>query len=247
MTALGQPGYKFHFMKYVTSKNIIILLLIAAVIFLWDPFNCRSKPAVLDIDPVEERDVRVDTIIEKDIRERDSVIALQKKAEKESIRWKDLKEEADDKIDMLKSKVEDKISEAPCPDEYKNDLTKDFSKYQNAISESQKACQKSLLAKDKEISLAKSSSELKSATIEQLKKEMAGCLKDTKKAVDFAKNRSRNELYAGISLNVYPIPGYGVDLGIKMKNGWMFEARALQMDGRTFGQVSAKHTINLKK
>lgn len=234
-------------MKYVTSKNIIILLLIAAVIFFWDPFNCRRKPAVLDIDPVELREVRLDTIYEKDTRGTDSVIALQKKAEKESMHWQDLKEEADDKIDILKRKVEGKIADAPCPDEYKNDLTKDFSKYQNAVSESQKACQKSLLAKDKEISLAKSSSELKSATIDQLKKEIAGCMKDTKKAVDFAENRARNELYAGIALNVYPVAGYGVTVGIKMKNGWMFDAQAMQMQGKTFGQISAKHTINLRK
>lgn len=230
----------------LNSKNILIALLIVVAVFLFWQWKCKSKP-VLDIDPVEQRKVRIDTIIEKDTRGTDSVAALQIKAESESELWKDYAQELEGKYTRLEKQVENKIKDAPCPDEYVNDLTKDFSQLQIAIRDKDKACQKSLLAKDKEISLAKSSSELKSATIDQLKKEMAGCMKDTKKAVDFAENKARNELYVGTSFNVYPVAGYGVTVGIKMKNGWMFDAQAMQMQGKTYGQISAKHTINLRK
>lgn len=229
----------------LNSKNILIALLIVVAVFLFWQWKCKSKP-VLDIDPVEQRKVRIDTIIEKDTRGTDSVAALQIKAESESELWKDYAQELEGKYTRLEKQVENKIKDAPCPDEYVNDLTKDFSQLQIAIRDKDKACQKSLLAKDKEISLAKSASDLKSATIDQLKKEMAGCMKDTKKAVDFAENRARNELYAGIALNVYPVAGYGVTVGIKMKNGWMFDAQAMQMQGKTFGQISAKHTIRFR-
>lgn len=224
---------------------LIALLIVIAIFFFWQ-WKCKSKP-VLDIDPVEQREARVDTILEKDTRAEDSIAALQIKAESESELWKDYAQELEGKYTRLEKQVGSKIKDAPCPDEYVNDLTKDFSQLQIAIRDKDKACQKSLLAKDKEISLAKSANDIKSATIDQLKKEMAGCMKDTKKAVDLAENRARNELYAGIALNVYPVAGYGVTVGIKMKNGWMFDAQAMQMQGKTYGQISAKHTINLRK
>jgi len=221
-------------------------LLIVTILFLLWQWKCKAKPQDLGIDPAA-REVRVDTIIDKDTRATDSVIYLQRKAEEEAKLWADYAKDADRKYSKLEKQIDGKIENAPCPEEFTADLTKDFTELKLSVRDKDKACQKSLLAKDKQISLAKSSSDLKSATIEQLKKEMAGCMKDTKKAVDFAENKARNELYAGIALNVYPVAGYGVTVGIKMKNGWMFDAQAMQMQGKTFGQISAKHTINLRK
>lgn len=230
----------------ITSKNILIALLIVIAVFFFWQWKCKKEPGDIGIDTAA-REARIDTLYEKDTRGTDSVINLQREAEKEAQLWADYAKDAEKRYSKLEKQVDKKIQDAPCPEQYTNDLTKDFTELKLAIRDKDKACQQSLLEKDKEISLVKSALTSKSATMKEIKKEADAGNKDTKKAIDFANSRARNELYAGIALNVYPVAGYGVTVGIKMKNGWMFDAQAMQMQGKTFGQISAKRTINLRR
>lgn len=67
-------------------------------------------------------------------------------------------------------------------------------------------------------------------------------------AVSIAKAlKPRNQVYVGVSANVYPVLGYGIDLGIKLKSGLMIETRALQMNGKTYGQLSFKKVISFRR
>ncbi len=56
----------------------------------------------------------------------------------------------------------------------------------------------------------------------------------------------RNQVYVGVSANVYPVLGYGIDLGIKLKNGLIIEGRAMQLNSSTYGQIALKKVISFR-
>lgn len=213
------------------ANNLLTWILFAIVIVLsLLLFKQCTKVILPDVKTVKEQ-IKV---VEKDISEsrklRDSFNVVLSKLEKiKSIAVNDLTDlknksnEIRKHIDTIYSepKVNEYITLSDLKDKKCDDIISNFER---------EVIEKNKLIDANELAYQKQLTNLRTA-FEQQKKLQPLVLKP------------KNKIYIGVSSNVYPAFGYGVDLGLQNKKGTIFEIRVLQMQGKNYGQVSIKKTL----
>ena len=231
----------------MTSRNIIIGMLLALVIWLLYQWQCTKKVEPLNIETNEVQQPRIDSINEKHKREIDSVYLLKADAEKEAELWADYAKEVEGKYSKLEKQLSKKIEAAPCPEDFKEDLTKDFSHLQAENKNKDLACTKQLAAKDKNISQLTAAMKLSQSKNSAISKELAKCMESKGKALDVATNKQKNKLAVGVVSNIYPVLGIGAGADFIHKSGWVFSASGTTMYKDIHVQIGVKKVISLRK
>lgn len=220
------------------SQWINVFLLVCLGVLLYLIFTDKKPVEAPQIKPISEQKIIVkeDTIKLKKIT--DSLNSENQKLQlKNSITESELKRLQKKSKEIELRIITDTIYKYSNISDYIDNSNKKDEVCNDAITNLQKQLSnRNVLISQKDLAYKKQLSNLDT------------CFTQQKKLESYIKNiKPRNQVYIGVSGNFYPVLGYGVDLGIKLKNGLIIEGRALQMQGKTYGQISFKRVISFRK
>jgi hypothetical protein len=233
-----------------TFKNIMLALMAVFIIFLLYQWKCTGQKSVDPpiVETVKKQDEKKVAIVKEDTRITDSVIKENKKLKDAVAFWKESHRELQNDYDALGNVIDHQLNDPANKSDYTNNLAEDFNKLKVINAKKDSACNNTIGSLQLQVDLSEYLVKQKENTNKKLLAAIDTCLGNQKKLQAYLQNvKPRNQLYAGISFTVYPALGYGVDVGLKLKSGWMLEARAMSLNGTSYGQLAFKHTISLRK
>lgn len=235
--------------EILTIKNLFIAALILIIIYFAACHKVApiEKPVYVPVTTQVEV-VKKDEAAMKVVS--DSFNLILKKEKNETAK---AKLERDDVIAdylNLQNNISSTLSN-PVPDTCKKivgQLTGQFNNLKILSDKKDKSCNDQVSSLERMITTQSNFLGQKNKDYARLRLSLDTCWINQKKLEKYAdKVKPRNQVYVGISANVLPTFGYGVDLGLKLKSGIMFEGRAMMLNNQTYGQISIKKIISFKK
>lgn len=236
-------------MKSVKNWIIVILGIIALAMW-W--YSCHSKPSEKPaVESTKDQREKSDKIVERGDHVNDSIARIAKKNADEATFWKQAHDELQNDYNALARVIDHQLNDPPtgnsAQDYAGSNLKEDFKKLTDIHTNQSRAANSAISSLQDAIGQKDQQIINCDSTQKKLLARLDSCYGNQDKLDKYADKVTPGlQVYAGISSTVYPVFGFGVDIGIKLKNGWIIEARALQMQNTTYYQASLKHIISFR-